>query len=329
MSRSCYKNTSSLLRERLIDRDNKKVLISNLDDSVEAKDNYTIINCNGYGRIRVFKNFSLHLFDNNLFHKPLFRNYPPSNEFRSQVFQIAGCNWRCWYCYVDFKLLDGDYSNSRFFRSNELIDLFLSDAKHPDIIDLSGGQPDLVPEWLLWFLEAIEKKGLMGKVYIWSDDNLSSFFLWEYLTKKEIDYISKFPLYSKIGCIKGYNEESFCFNTGAKSNDFENQFSILSKLIESGFDMYSYITFTTPSILNLDMDIDVLVKKLIRIHPLLPLRIIPLKISKFSNTTLRCNSAQNKSLNFQFNVVKAWENALLSHFTIEQIQQSYSENKLT
>jgi len=317
------------MRERLIDKNNKKVLISNLNNSLEAEDKYTITNCLGYGRTRVFKNFTLHLFDNVLFHKPLYRNYPPKPEFKTQVFQVAGCNWRCWYCYVDFKLLNGDNKYSDFFSADELIDLFLSESDHPDIIDLSGGQPDLVPEWILWFLEAIDRKGLKGKVHIWSPDNLSNYFLWKYLTNQEINFIAKFPLYSKIGCIKGYNQESFRFNTGAKSSDFEDQFIILSRLIESGFDMVSYITLTTPSIENLDKDIEDLVKRLISIHPLMPLRIIPLKITLFSNTKMRCNSIHRKALDYQFDVIKAWENALLNKFTIKQIQQPYSDIKFT
>ena len=49
------------LRGKLIDLANKKILIAQLVGSEEEKDNYTDVNCNGYGRVRSFSNYSLHL----------------------------------------------------------------------------------------------------------------------------------------------------------------------------------------------------------------------------------------------------------------------------
>jgi len=33
------------------------------------------------------------------------------------------------------------------------------------MIDLSGGQPDLTPEWIPWMMECLSDKGLNKKVY--------------------------------------------------------------------------------------------------------------------------------------------------------------------
>ena len=43
---------------------------------------------------------------------------------RTQVFQNAVCNWRCWYCFVDFKLLAASRKHSEWLTPRDLIDLF-------------------------------------------------------------------------------------------------------------------------------------------------------------------------------------------------------------
>jgi len=55
------------------------------------------------------------------------------------------------------------------------------------MIDLSGGQPDLTPEWIPWMMEELNNRGLTDKVYLWSDDNLSNDYFWKYLSDAEID----------------------------------------------------------------------------------------------------------------------------------------------
>lgn len=319
---------SRQIRNRLLNMERKEVLISYLRESNESEDKYTLINCDGYGRLRVFKEFKLHLYSNEIFKKPLFRNHPPVDELRTQAFQLGGCNWRCWYCFVDYGLLDGDKNRGKYFTADELIELYLKETDCPLIIDLTGGQPDLVPEWNLWMLEAIEKKGLKGSVYVWIDDNLSSFYLWEFLTKQDVEYIAKFLLANRVGCLKGYNYESFIFNTNGSKEDFDNQFRILSRLLESGFDIYSYATFTTPSIKNLAADMSAFVEKLSTIHSKLPLRIIPLRIHNFKNAQLRSKSIHIDSMELQHCVIDAWEYELLMRFSIDEIKTSYSKIKL-
>ena len=56
----------------------------------------------------------------------------------------------------------------------------------PLVIDLTGGQPDITPEWVPWMMEALIDRGLSNHVYLWSDDNLSNDFFWKYLTEEQI-----------------------------------------------------------------------------------------------------------------------------------------------
>ena len=98
-----------------------------------------------------------------------------------------------------------------------MVDMFLEENKEPFIIDLSGGQPDLAPEWCLWTMEELEKRKLRGKVFVWLDDNLLTMDIMEkYLSREQIRYMAEYPKHSRACCFKGYNNQSFHFNIGIK-----------------------------------------------------------------------------------------------------------------
>ena len=125
-----------------------------------------------------------------------------------------------------------------------MIDLYLREPERPSVIDLSGGQPDLVPEWLPWTMRALRERGLEGRVYLWSDDNLSNDFFWRYLSEPDLDLVSSFRGYGRVGCFKGFDTSSFAFNTAAAPELFDRQFELLGRLIRFGLDVYGYVTLT-------------------------------------------------------------------------------------
>jgi organic radical activating enzyme len=100
----------------------------------------------------------------------------------AQVFQNAACAWRCWYCFVPYNLLNADPKRSAWLSAEELVALYKHDEQRPQIIDLSGGSPDLVPEWVPWMMQALSSAGLDRATYLWSDDNLSTRYLFEKLS---------------------------------------------------------------------------------------------------------------------------------------------------
>ena len=57
-----------------------------------------------------------------------------------------------------------------------LLDYYQEQEAPPLVIDLTGGQPDITPEWVPWMMEALIDRGLSNHVYLWSDDNLSNDF---------------------------------------------------------------------------------------------------------------------------------------------------------
>lgn len=314
------------LRDNLIDLQQKKVLIANLNNSLESNDAYTRLNCQGFGRIRVYKNYTIHMsLDKKQTRKPLYRGHPPTDVIRTQVFQLAGCNWRCWYCFVDYHLLSGLKKYGRFFSCEELIDLYLQEKSPPKVIDLTGGQPDLVPEWCLWIMEEIQRRGLTNQIYIWQDDNLSTDLLWEVLSTEQIQYMAQYPKHSRACCFKGYDETSFAFNTGAKPEQYDRQFEIFARLLKSGFDLYAYVTFTAPQQNCTREKIARFVDRLQAIHSHLPLRTIPLEIKPFTATSSRMHQVHKKAMEEQFIAYQYWWEELSKRFSSQELSTPYDQ----
>jgi hypothetical protein len=115
---------------------------------------------------------------------------------------------------VPFSLLSGSPHRSAWFTAASLVDAYLAEPDPPAILDLSGGQPDLVPEWVPWTLQALTDRDAAA-VYVWSDDNLSNDYFWRYLTAAERELTATHPRYGRVCCFKGFDAESFAFNTRA------------------------------------------------------------------------------------------------------------------
>ena len=319
------------MRQRLIRTPEQQVLIARLDNSVENADDYTDVNCDGFGRIRRFHKFSVHLRarDSVLPVKPHYRGLAPVLPYRTQVFQVGGCNWNCWYCFVDDELLAGDSSRGAFFSAERLVDLYLAQSDPPAVLDLSGGQPDLVPEWCLWVMRELDVRGLRGKAHVWIDDNLSGGFVRQFLIPDDIAYMASFPNHSRVGCFKGFDENSFVFNTKAPKSGFDRQFAVMRDLLADGFDMYAYATFTSLDDSRVASAMGDFVDRLQAVHPLLPLRTIPLEVKPYSVTRSRGVADLRRVLDRQDAAAQAWESQLLRRFTSEQLARPYEQVRLS
>jgi len=314
---------SSALRRKGIDKTHRRILITNFKGTEQSKDLTLPPNCGGFGRIHHFRRWSGG------------KDWPPdplpidpataalglprTDELQVQIFQNAICSWRCWYCFVDYELLSGNPRYSEFKTVDELIDLYLAEPTRPKIIDLSGGQPDLVPEWGVWFMDAIKDRGLEKELYLWSDDNLSNDYLWRYLNREEIRRLSSSPNYGRVGCFKGFDQNSFSFNTKAAPEMFDMQFVLMRRLVEAGFDVYGYTTMTSNSDNLLSARMKDFVDRLqSEVHPLFPLRTIPLRIYEFSPTISRVQKEHQQALEIQKAAVQIWREELEKRFSIEE-----------
>ena len=309
------------LRERSIDLHNHRLLVANLVGTEQERDLTKPANCNGYGRIHHFRRETSDGWPAN----PL--PIDPAGKALSicvtdlmqvQVFQVASCNFRCWYCYVPRNLLNADEAHAAWMSPSDLIGLYLAEPASPDVIDLSGGQPDLIPEWVPWMMRELRARGIEDSVYLWSDDNLSTDYFWRFLTDRARELIATYCNYGKVCCFKGFSAESFAFNTGAAKELFERQFHLIRRYVDLGIDLYGYVTFTSPSVERTREDIKRFVDDLQNIHCNLPLRVIPLEIRPFSPMKGRLKVQHQSAKDNQRRVVAAWQEELTSRFSASE-----------
>lgn len=322
---------SSHLRNKAIDVPGGRILITNFTGSEQEKDLTEPTNCNGFGRIRHFKlDTGTGWVQNPLPILPAAKalGLKPDSQIRAQVFQNSVCNWRCWYCFVDYKLLNGDSKYSSFLSCDEMVDFYLKEGNPPLMIDLTGGQPDLTPEWVPWMMETLKNKGLDKKIFLWSDDNLSNDYLWKYLSNEQIDLMSSYKMYSRVCCFKGIDERAFCINTKAESKQFLKQFELCRRLLEINLDLYCYITLTA----NVDTNFETAVPKFMdaiqAIDELLPLRTVPLKIFEFTPVVSRMNDGFVDMMKGQYKALEVWKSELAKRFSKEQLMRPLTEIEL-
>jgi len=250
---------------------------------------------------------------------------PVTATLRAQVFQLAACNWRCWYCFVDFNRLAADPNFGEYLSPNELVEMFVNEPQRASVLDLSGGQPDLVPEWTFWMMKAVERQGLHNEIFVWSDDNLSNDYFWEYLLPEQRAYMAAYPKYARVACFKGYDPTSFSFNTLAPPALFERQFQLYKRLLNEGFDMYAYVTFTNAPHGNVRDHVASFVDALQGIHPNLPLRTVPLKIAVFQATGSRVTPVHRDALVFQHTIHEEWSEQIEKRYSAAERSLSISE----
>ena len=309
---------SEKLRARSIDLPGKRVLLSTFTDSEQEQDLTDPPNCRGVGRIRHFRRGGRSNWPQNpLPIDPAFNalGLPTADSIRAQVYQNAACNWRCWYCFVPFTHLSANEKHARWCTPSELIDWFMEEEDPPRMIDLTGGQPDLVPEWVPWMMDELQRRGLERSIYLWSDDNLSGDYFWTVLTDKEREQIRTYPMYGRVACFKGFDEGSFHFNTMAAHSEFAKQFARFRKFVDLGLDVYAYATFTTPDGKDLGKKVTAFVDRLQGIHPLLPLRTVPLEIQMYSPVEARIREEMTIAMTLQHEAIAVWNAQLRSRFS--------------
>jgi uncharacterized Fe-S cluster-containing radical SAM superfamily protein len=308
---------SARLRERAVRLETGELLISTFDGSGQEDDLTEPTNCSGSGRIRHFHRSTSPGWPANCL--PIdparaFLGLAPTHSIRAQVFQNAVCNWRCWYCYVPFNMLAGDERRSTWVTPRQLVDAYLDVVDRPPMIDLSGGQPDLVPEWVPWTISALIDAGVSDQVYLWSDDNLSNDYFFKYLSKDTRAMVANHEGYGRVCCFKGFDEQSFAFNTKAAPELFERQFDLFARLLAAGLDLYAYATFTAPTAQRVPELISEFVDRLQRISESLPLRLIPLEIAEYGPVAPRMKDVHRMSLQIQQQAIEAWVSELEQRF---------------
>jgi uncharacterized Fe-S cluster-containing radical SAM superfamily protein len=312
---------SARYRAQAIDLEHQRLLVTNFRGTEQEQDLSEPPNCEGFGRLRHFRRVTCAGWPANPLPidpacKALGLSMP--DALRAQVFQNAVCNWRCWYCFVPFNLLAANLKYAAWLSPARLIDLYLNQSDPPAVLDLTGGQPDLVPEWIPWMMTELRARGLERHVYLWSDDNLSTDYFWRFLSDADRELVATYPTYGRVCCFKGFNAASFAFNTRAEPALFERQFVLMQRLLTLGMDLYAYATFTTPSRPKIPEDMARFVDRLQELDEHLPLRLVPLEIREFTPVKSRQNELTQAALTHQHLAVEAWQKELEGRYSSVQ-----------
>lgn len=310
------------LRARAIDVEGGRILISRLTGSGQEVDLTLPANCNGYGRVRHFRLATAEGWPSN----PLpiapachaLGIAPVPELMTALVFQNAACAWRCWYCFVPEELLKADPDRSAWFTASELVDLYRQISNAPRIIDLSGGSPDLVPEWTPWMMRALKDTGLADSTYLWTDDNLSTTYLFDALSGEDLALLRSYRNYGRVCCIKGFDARAFAFNTRAAPQDYDRQFAILRQVLALGFDVYGYVTLTSSQTDGVAQGVADLVDRLQAIDSNFPLRVVPLRIQIFTPVEQRLDGDRERSLAVQEEAIAAWNGEITRRYNPDQ-----------
>lgn len=308
---------SEKYRARCVDAVGRRLLVTDFRNTQQEQDLTDPANCGGLGRVRHFRRETSAGWPANGLpidpaSKALALPYP--DVILAQVFQNAACNWRCWYCFVPFALLNADPKHSVWVTPAELLDRYLDQPDRPAIIDLTGGEPSLVPEWVPWMMDELTRRGLQDSVYLWSDDNLSNDYFWTVLSEAERRQIAAYPKYGRVCCFKGIDPESFAFNTEASPDEFERQFERMGRLLRTGIDLYAYVTLTTPAEAGIAERVRGFLDRLQALDVNLPLRTIPLEVRPFSPVRARLNDERDRAMRHQQLAIQTWNEEIGARF---------------
>jgi uncharacterized Fe-S cluster-containing radical SAM superfamily protein len=319
------------LRPKMIDLENKRVLLAVLTGTGQEKD---------LTKERFFEN----IFRSKIYTKPedresdYFRGEPAgiaaekleiSPEECNAAFlgQINGCNLNCWYCYVDRIANSANHKYGKFFSASEYLYQFVAERKkfqssaNPDmrlnILRISGGEVFIVPEIIFWMVDAIELFNLQHYLYLWVDCNLATGDnYWKYLSEEQRARISNFKNLGVCVCYKGFDPETFYENTGAAPEFFDEQFRMHRRLVEEGLDVYSYLYPVTSSAKNLRGRLSLFMDRLREeVSEFAPLRMATPPIKVYGPTEKRLNPARKKALENQWKAMKIWKEELQKRYT--------------
>ena len=155
-------------------------------------------------------------------------------------------------------------------------------------------------------MRELKSRDLERDVYLWSDDNLSTDYFWRFLSEEDIDLVQSFRNYGRVCCFKGYDEESFSFNTLAEPPLFSRQFDLFGRFVDIELDVYAYVTLTTPNPRRIGDGIKSFLDRLQAVHENLPLRTVPLEIKLFTPVHRRMSPEKTEALENQQIAIEAW-----------------------
>lgn len=320
-------------REKAFRPNTKEVFISKIPPEELAGSTFAKINCDGYGILRKsVTNRAEDWPEINILSEVASSKLgvAPDDLKTTQIFRNGACNYRCWFCFVDFQYLKCNPELGDYKTAEELLDLHTKEPEPARIISLTGGQPDITPEWTLWTMQALEQKNMQDTHYLWQDDNLSSYSLWNHLKPEEIEHMRNYKNYGRATCIKGISPENFYKNTNSAPANFYRQIDVLKKLVIEGFDIYTYLILLEEDVVHAQKAIPLLLDTIQKdVHPNMPLRIFPSKVVEYNETIKRSNPIRERMLQNQYALLEIWNSEMEKRFSAKEREVPKSQVNLT
>jgi hypothetical protein len=166
-------------------------------------------------------------------------------------------------------------------------------------------------------MQALRPASLDRATYLWSDDNLSTRYLFDKLSAKEVAQVVDYRNYGRVCCFKGFDARSFAFNTRAAPADFDLQFDIMRELLTVGFDIYGHVTLTAEAAEGLDRAMVGFFDRLQQLDHNLPLRIVSLEIREFGPVSARLDASRRRAIEVQQQAIAVWNNEIERRFDPE------------
>ena len=172
-------------------------------------------------------------------------------------------------------------------------------------------------------MDALEAAGLHKDTYLWSDDDLSSDFMFNSLSSEERARIERYENYGQVCCFKGYDSDSFHFNCRADPSRYKMQVDLMRKTLQLDIDVYVYVTLTSPFHEQIKDGVRHFMDELQELSEFLPLRTVPLEvIAEFEPLVRRgVDEQMTRSLSGQRIAIDVWTEEIESRFSRDMRQR--------
>jgi len=232
--------------------------------------------------------------------------------------QLGGCNFRCWYCYCDDRLLTG--KNLVYLTPEELVKQFLEQRVKDlelglpsNVLRISGGEPFLAPDMILSCLEEIKRLRLDERIFVWSETNLSPFLKPAGSEKSlaenwvDLNKISSFKNFALHPCVHGITPENLYETTRIDSKWFEGLLNGLKILIQHKIDIYP----TFGSNMCPPNHVESFFKRLLSINKNLPLRFALVEYHlDYPSVSARPDAQKHETLYNKYLAIQKWNDLL-------------------
>ncbi len=257
--------------------------------------------------------------------------------FNRQIsIHIPLCPNDCWHCYVPKELYVGISSDEKrydYTNAKEIIEKFLKQresdkrqGKESNVLRITGGEPFLLPEFMLEVLKEIRSAKLEDEVFLWTETNLMPFieengrsFMDGEKNKTILSELSTFKNFAVHPCFHGISDNETKVITGKPYNiTLEMQLDAVKKLSDAGIDIYPTFgsNVCNPTYINRFFS-----KLKAEIHPDLPLKVALVEYNCEYDSVIKERLEDGRSqgdpkIYSRFATLRIWNQLLLDRYGI-------------